>query len=97
MSVSTKERRAQAVIRHVSSADRIVENSVISLETLQAEFSFVSQRFADTEVEINEYLEDYYAESVKVLAKIAELQQALIGWKNVADDASNFATFELGI
>lgn len=97
MSASVKERRAQAVIRYVSSTSSIAESSAISLETLQAEFYFVSQRFADTEVEINEYLEDYYAESVKVLAKIAELQQALMNWKNVADDASNFATFELGI
>jgi hypothetical protein len=97
MSVSVKERRAQAVIRKVSSTNSVVEISFIRLETLQAEFERESRGWAETEVEINEYLADYQAESAKVLAKIIELNNALQNWKVYADDASNFAMFELGV
>ena len=61
------------------------------------ELGFASRGFAEEEVEINEYLAEYHAECVAVLAKVAELQQALMNGKNVADDASNFAVFELGV
>jgi hypothetical protein len=97
MSVSVKERRAHAVIRSVSSTDRIVENSVISLNTLTMELGFASRGFAEEEVEINEYLEDYYAECVEVLAKVAELNQALAQWRERAADATNAANFYLGV
>jgi hypothetical protein len=97
MSVSVKERRAHAVIRSVSSTDRIVENSVISLNTLTMELGFASRGFAEEEVEINEYLEDYYAECVEVLAKVAELNQALAQWRERAADTTNGANFCLGV
>jgi hypothetical protein len=97
MSVSAKERKAQAVIRHISVVGSAVEISAIQLETLQAEFETESRGWAETEVEINEYLAEYQTESAKVLAKIIELNHALQEWKVYADDASNFAVFELGV